>query len=89
MGCERPGDCDDPAADETNDPPAANDPGVPANPDPECPKARCVFAMDPGTYTLGSWGETTFDGRGYKSYNRKDDEEPDIKPDEPTKPIKG
>jgi hypothetical protein len=77
---------------------SANDPGVPANPDAECPKARCEFAMDPGTYTVGSWGEATFDvpdgvdGRGYKSYNRKDvkSEEPQPEETKPTtKPSKG
>ena len=50
---------------------SANDPGTSANPDAECPKARCALAMDPGTYTVGSWGKTNYDGRGYKSYNNK------------------
>ena len=35
---------------------SANDPGTSANPDAECPKARCALAMDPATYTVGSWG---------------------------------
>ena len=48
---------------------SANDPGTSANPDAECPKARCALAMDPGTYTVGSWGKTNYDGRGYRSFN--------------------
>ena len=71
---------------------SANDPGTSANPDAECPKARCALAMDPGTYTVGSWGETNYDERGYKSYNNKGvvvvkPEEP--QPTKPTKPSKG
>ena len=48
--------------------------------------------MDPGTYAVGSWGETNYDERGYKSYNNKGvvvvkPEEP--QPTKPTKPSKG
>ena len=44
------------------------------------------------TYTVGSWGETNYDERGYKSYNNKGvvvvkPEEP--QPTKPTKPSKG
>ena len=48
---------------------SANDPGTSANPDAECPKARCSLAMDPATYTVGSWGQINYDGRGYRSFN--------------------
>ena len=48
---------------------SANDPGTSANPDAECPKARCALAMDPGTYTVGSWGNINYDGKGYISFN--------------------
>ena len=42
-----------------------------SDPEQECPKARCALAMDPGTYTVGSWGKTNYDGRSYRSYNNK------------------
>ena len=48
---------------------SANDPGTSANPDAECPKARCALAMDPATYTVGSWGNINYDGKGYISFN--------------------
>jgi hypothetical protein len=48
---------------------SANDPGTSANPDAECPKARCALAMDPATYTVGSWGQINYDGKGYRSFN--------------------
>ena len=79
---------------------SANDKGD-SGTDGECPKARCALAMDPGTYTVGSWGETNYDARGYKSYNNKGvvvvkPEEPQpTKPTQPeetkptTKPSKG
>ena len=54
---------------------SANDPGTPGSlagylPEgAECPKARCALAMDPGTYTVGSWGNINYDGKGYISFN--------------------
>ena len=55
---------------------SANDPGDAAHLDAEfghydaeCPKARCALAMDPATYTVGSWGNINYDGKGYISFN--------------------
>lgn len=34
-----------------------------------CPMGKCVLALDPGTYTTASWGETNYQLRGYKAFN--------------------
>ena len=53
---------------------------------------ECHVSAAQPTYTVGSWGETNYDERGYKSYNNKGvvvvkPEEP--QPTKPTKPSKG
>ena len=34
-----------------------------------CPMGKCSLALDSGTYTSASWGETNYQLRGYKAFN--------------------